>query len=59
MPSASRHDSCPFCKAANYSITYRGPMASHEREKLQMEEQRVIELQIEKQVGATYQSDTP
>jgi hypothetical protein len=45
----ARLRSCPFCKAASYTIVYRGPMATQERERLQAEEQRVIELQIDKQ----------
>ena len=47
-PARPRLRSCPFCKAANYSITYRGPLGAHEREQREADEQRVIELQIEK-----------
>ena len=45
-PRANRSASCPFCKRANYATTFRGPMNAAERERLQQEEQRVIEAQI-------------
>lgn len=46
-PRANKSANCPFCKATSYTTIFRGPMASAERERLQAEEQRVIEMQIE------------
>ena len=47
VPRASKAASCPFCKAAGYTTSYRGPMNAVERERIQREEQRVIEMQIQ------------
>jgi len=46
-PRANKSAHCPFCKASAYATTFRGPMATADRERLQAEEQRVIEHQIE------------
>ena len=42
--------SCPFCKRANYSAEYLGPLSALEQRRAQEEEQKVIKLQIEQQV---------
>jgi len=42
--------SCPFCKRANYTAEYLGPLSALEQRRAQEEEQKVIKLQIEQQV---------
>ena len=42
--------SCPFCKRANYSAEYLGPLSAFEQQRAQEEEQKVIKLQIDQQV---------
>uniref|UniRef100_A0A7S4B8F4 RING-type domain-containing protein n=1 Tax=Chrysotila carterae TaxID=13221 RepID=A0A7S4B8F4_CHRCT len=49
-PRSSKNASCPYCKRANYAVDFRGPLSALEQQKLQSDEQRVIELQIESQV---------
>lgn len=51
-PRAIKSAACPFCKASGFATTFKGPMAVAERERLQAEEQRVIEMQIETRVRA-------
>jgi len=49
-PRANKNASCPFCKAASYRVEFRGPLSLSERNRVQAEEQKAIELQIALQV---------
>ena len=49
-PRSGNGASCPFCKRTNYSAEYTGPLSVQEQQRIQQEEQKAIELQIEQQV---------
>lgn len=49
-PRSGNGASCPFCKRSNYSAEYTGPLSVQEQQRIQQEEQKAIELQIEQQV---------
>ncbi|KAJ3683095.1 hypothetical protein LUZ60_013322 [Juncus effusus] len=43
---STRHVQCPFCKTANYAVEYWGVKTMEEKQKDQIEEQKVIEAQL-------------
>ncbi|KAL2508275.1 Eukaryotic translation initiation factor isoform 4G-1 [Forsythia ovata] len=45
-PNSTRPTRCPFCKALNYVVEYRGVRTKEEKSLEQIEEQKVIEAKI-------------
>ncbi|KAL8142243.1 hypothetical protein V2J09_015275 [Rumex salicifolius] len=45
-PNSARPTQCPFCKASNYAVEFRGGKSKEERGMEQVEEQKVIEAKI-------------